>query len=96
MPPDSRFPGPPWEGGRGARQNWSDADRADYATPPTAKQARQVGHLWIEANGEISITPTIHCSSADERRLRAVSVGFARWRSINQRLWAAVTRRGGR
>jgi hypothetical protein len=49
-----------------------------------------VAHLWLEADGPISVTPTVKITPSDELRLRAATCGFTRWRSASERLWEAV------
>jgi hypothetical protein len=64
----------------------------ENGSPP---KSRIVGHVFIEPDDTISITPSIRISESDEQRLRAVSLGFAIWRSVNDRLtvhWPAHLR----
>jgi hypothetical protein len=46
--------------------------------------------MFIEPDGSVTITPTVRATESDVRRIRAVSLGFARWRSVNERLLSGM------
>jgi hypothetical protein len=92
-PPDSRIPRPPGWGGHGAKGHWSTGNEADYSLPADPRQARIIGHVFLEADGTLSITPTIRIRHEDEARLRAAVCKLGRWRSVTERLVAGWDRR---
>ena len=56
--------------------------------PSLDRRSRIIGHVFLEPDGSLSVTPSPSASEEDEQRLAAI------WRhnffTINDRLWRAV------
>ena len=51
-----------------------------------------IGHIFLEEDGTLSVTPTVKIYPDDEARLRAGVLKIGRWRSVNKRLLAGRER----
>ena len=57
--------------------------------PP--RKSRLVGHVFIEADGSVSVTPCVRSTIDDIRRVKA-RLCCSRWRDVNERLLAGRER----
>jgi hypothetical protein len=58
--------------------------------PPSRAEARIVGHVFLEEDGTLSVTPAVRICPDDEARFRVAVLKLGRWRSVNERLLATV------
>jgi hypothetical protein len=56
------------------------------SAPAGRAKSQMIGHIFLEDDGTLSVSPTVKIYPDDEARLRAAVLKIGRWRSVTERL----------